>query len=240
MLSNQTPNFNPGRQPQRQNSTPDIFANTGTLWNEHHPQAVSHRRGLSFDQPTNTQPQFTPHLRPQDILDFIPRGFEKYQRHLLQEAHHMQRLAGPGQPEPRQPSNEQDSRRNTRLEPYPEYGRCVFTKDLLMSTAPSLSDTNLPKHLDTNRTGICYEPPSFDNTDFAGYLEGYEILTRPNLATTGYDQEARKHNLPNENGAIISNTLKPSVRAGPARPCTPPNQTNSCKCRSGKNIGISC
>lgn len=229
MLSNQTPNFNPGRQ-QRQNSTPDIFANNETRLTANNLHPVSHRRGLSLDQPINTQPQSTHGLRPQDILNCTPRGFEHYQRHLLQEAQKQQQLAGPGLPAPRPPSNEQGSPRNIALEPYPEYGRCVFTNDLLISDPTILNDATSSKYLDTtDRTGICYEQHSFATTDFAGYLNCDESAAGQNLATAGRNMKTRQNSVLKGNEAVDLTTMNLSSQAGLVRPCTPQNQTNSCK-----------
>lgn len=229
MLSNPTPNFNPGRQ-QRQNSTPNIFANSENRLTARNPQHVSHRRGLSLDQPNNTQHRLTGNLQHEDIVDFIPRGLDIYQRHLLQEAQKQQRLAGPGQEKLTQESTEQGPLRIIEPKPYPEYGNCIFTDDLLISTAPFVNDGNLPKILDANMTGICHERHSFDISDFAGNLEGFEIVARPNVAPTGLEREARKNSTPKGGDLVDSNRLKPSSQAEPERPCTPQNQTNSCEC----------
>lgn len=228
MLSNTTPNFNPGRQ-QRQNSTPNVFADYPTRLDAKKPQHVSHRRGVSLDQPTNMQPLSTPNLQQENTLDLTSRGFENYQRHLLQEAQKQQQLARPGQEEPRLQSNEQGSQQIIEPTPYLGYGNCAFTNDLFISTTPNLNDNNIiPPSLDTNLPEIFYEPPPLITDEIAEYLEGLETVSRENVAPTAGERETRTDSTPNGNGIVDSNTLRPSSQAGPGRPCTPQNQTNSC------------
>lgn len=229
MLSTPTPNFNPGRQ-QRQNSTPNIFANSDDRLTTRNPQHVSHRRGLSLDQPTNTQHRWTGSLQHEHILDFTPRGLDIYQRHPLQEAQKQRPLAGPGQEKPTQQSTEQGPLRIIEPKPYPEYGNYIFTNDLLISTTPFLNDGNLPQKLDANTAGICHEQHSFDTNNFADNLEGFEIVARPKDAPPGCEREARRNSTPKGGDLVDSTRLKPSSQAEPERPCTPQNQTNSCEC----------
>lgn len=228
MLSNQTPNFNPGRH-QRQNSTPNIFVTSETQSSAHSPKHVFHRRGLSLNQPTNIQPQSTRHMQKRDIMDFTQRGIDNYQQHLLPEAQKQQPLAGPGQNEPRQPSNEQGTLRNIELKPYPEYGHYTFTNNNLISTTPTMNDSNVPKHLDTNITENFHEQASFGNTDFAGYLEGFELGARQEVANTRGGRQMRNQSSPIGDGVLNLNSVNSSSQVGLGRPTTPQNQTNSCQ-----------
>jgi hypothetical protein len=228
MLSNQTPNLNTGRQ-QRQNSTPNNFATANNPLSANSFQHASHRRGLSLNEPTNDQPPFTRNLQKDDIMDFTHQGFENYQRHLLQEAHQQQPLAGPGQDTPRQIPTKQGCTKEIGQTPYPEYGHCTFTNDILISTRALLNDNNITKRLNKNMTEIMYEQPCTGTIDFAGYLEGFEIGAGQGVGTTRFAGGLEMNSTLNGNGVLNLNSLKPSSQSGPERPCTPQNQSNSCQ-----------
>ena len=227
MLSNTTPNFNTGRQ-QRQNSTPNIFADYQPQLDAKKPQHVSHRRGLSLDRPTYMQSIMPPNLQKENRLDLTSRGFENDQWHLLQEAQKQQQLARPGQEGPRPQANEQESQQNIEPTPYLGYGNCAFTNDIYISSTPNLNDNDIPKSLDPDLTGIFYEQPPLISNEIAEYLEGFEPISHETIATTACGRETTINSTPNGNGIVDSNTLRPSSQAGLVRPCTPHNQTNSC------------
>lgn len=229
MLSNTTPNFNPGRQQRRQNSTPNIFDDYQNRLDANNPQHVSHRRGLSLDQSAYMQPLITPTLQQENALDLTSPGFENYQRHSLQEAQKQQQLARPGQEGPRSQTNEQASQQNIEPTPYLGYGNCAFTNDPFISSTPNLNDNCIPTTLDTDLSEIFFEQPHLITNEVAEYLEGLETVTHENTATMACGGETRTDSTPKGNGIVDSNTLRPSSRAGPVRPCTPQNQSNNCK-----------
>lgn len=227
MLSNTTPNFNTGRQ-QRQKSTPDIFADYQNRLDAKHLQHVSHRRGLSLDQRTNMQPILTPTLQQENTLDLTSRGFESYQRHLLQEAQKQQHVARPGQEGLRLQTNEQESQRNIDQTPYLGYGNLAFT-DPFISSTPTLNDNDIPQPIDNNFTQIYFEQPPLISNEISEYYEGLDPVSHENSATTACEMETRTNNTPNGGGVVDSNILRPSSQAGSVRPCTPQNPTNSCR-----------
>lgn len=230
MLSNITPNFNPGRQ-QRQNSTPNIFDDHQTRLDATNPQHVSHRRGLSLDQSAYMQPIRTLNLQQEDASDLASRGFENYQRHLLQEAQkQQQQLARPGQEGLGSQTNEQESQTNIESTPYLGYGNYAFTNDPFISSTPNLNDNNIPTSLDPNLTEIFYGQTPLITNEVAEYLEGLQEVHHENVAGTMLcEGETNMNSNPGGNGTVDFNTLRPSSRGGPMRPCTPQNQNNSCK-----------
>lgn len=178
------------------------------------------------------QPGWTPNLQQENTLDLTPRGFENYQRHLLQEAQKQQLLARPGQEGPRSETNEQESQRKIESTSYLAYDNSAFANDSFISSTPKLNDNDIPTSLDTNLTEIFYDQTPVITNEVAEYFDGLKTLNRENGATTACESETRTNSTPNGNGIVESNTLRPSSQAGPVRPCTPQNQNNSCKLRS--------
>ena len=229
MLSNITPNFNPGRQ-QRQNSTPNIFDDYQTQPDATNPQHVSHRRGLSLDQLAYMQPVRTLNLQQENASELTSRGFENYTRHLLQEAQKQQQLARPGQGRQGSQTNEQESQTHIESTQYLGYGNCAFTDDPFISSTPNLNNTNTPTSLDPNLTEIFYDQTPLITNEVAEYFEGFEGITHENVtAATVCEGEPKTNSNPDGNGTVDFNTLRPSSRGGPMRPCTPQNQNNSGK-----------
>lgn len=229
MLSNTTPNFNSGRQ-QRQNSTPNIFDDYHTRPDATNAQHVSHRRGLSLDQSAYMQPIRTLDLQQENASDLTSREFENYTRHLLQEAQKQQQLARPGQEGPGSQTNEQESRTHIEPTPYLGFGSFAFTDDPFISSTPNLNNSNIPTSLDPNLTEIFYDQTPLTTNEVAEYLEDFEGVIHENgTAAAVCAGESRTNNNPDKNGTVDFNTLRPSSRGGPMRPCTPQNQSNSGK-----------
>lgn len=221
MLSNRTTNLHPG-QHRRQNSTPDLLDTPKVHNHSATTSTVSHRRGLSLDQQTNTQ--LSKFKFPQDEeKDTLTQEYENYQQHLLlQEVQQQHKQARPGPQSPTQNVSKGGALKPLPLKPYPEYGSQDFTHDRYTSHATDLSNGIGRSPMSDNKENENNKIHADDTTNFAGHFESFEF----GIGVRTFNNELGGELSTYE---TISNgvTIGSGDQDGPERPSTPQNHSES-------------
>lgn len=220
MLSNRTTNLHPG-QHRRQNSTPNILDTPKVHNHSATTPSVSHRRGLSLDQQTNTQLSKFKFSQDEEN-DTIAQEYENYQQHLLQEVQQQHEQARPGQQSPTQNVFKGGALKPLPLKPYPEYGSQNFTDDHYTSHATDLISGIGRSPMSDNKENENNGRHADDGTNFAGHFESFEFSVRERTFTNELGRELSTYNTISNGGTIRSRD-----QDGPERPSTPRNHSES-------------
>lgn len=225
MLSNQTSDLHPGPH-RRQNSTP-AFVDTPKV--HIHPATtsttnVSHRRGLSLDQPTNTQFPNFPSMQDEERVS-ITQGLETNQQHYLREVQQQQNQARPGHQTPTQNVSQDENIRHLQSKPYPEYDFQLFTNDLFINHTTNPNNSKVVSQTPGNEINKTPARRAPDTPNFAGHFESFEVGDRERAINNELERRLSTYNMTNHDGATASSMNQ----EGPQRPSTPQNQTNSCQ-----------
>lgn len=229
MLSHQTPELLTGRH-QRQISTPTVF-DTSTLHPASHQRNELHRRGLSLDQQTFSQPHDKAPRQDENVANVEDILRQQLTQQTMREAQQQQQTARPG---PNETLEQQQLQRylmnipeTQRLEPGPGYHTTNYHTAQLTDLDANLQHSLTDAYSNTTMNmllGIDSTSSAGNLDGFGNGLDGFPGNMQPNAIM---DTNQMPHGLPSREGS-----LRPTSREGPQRPCTPRNQNRTCELRA--------